>query len=148
MSPNPRRLVVRVYGLLLNAQQQVLTVSETYQGLELHKFPGGGLEWGEGLLDCVQREFREETGWDIPFQEHFYTTDFFQPSAFGPHDQILSVYYLCSQPFRDNALPGSGAEQGLTFRWSAIEPSLISNLTLPIDQVVAQRLVALLGRLG
>jgi len=150
MNPNSagKRLVVRVYGLLINTAQQVLTVSETFRGVALHKFPGGGLEWGEGPLDCVKREFREETGWDIPFEQHFYTTDFFQPSAFGANDQILSLYYFCFQPFRDDTLPGAGAEAGLTFHWTPIEPGLIESLTLPIDQKVAERLIRVREREG
>jgi len=42
------------------------------------KFPGGGLQFGEGTIDCIKREFREELGCEIGVLKHFYTTDYFQ----------------------------------------------------------------------
>jgi ADP-ribose pyrophosphatase YjhB (NUDIX family) len=77
----------------MNEINQILVVHEQINDFKFTKFPGGGLEYGEGLLDCLIREFDEETGLDIDVIEHFYTTDFFQSSAFKPNDQLISVYY-------------------------------------------------------
>ena len=87
------RFTIRVYGLLLNQQQQVLLVHEKMPHLHFTKFPGGGMEFGEGTRDCLAREFKEETGLDVLVGEHLYTTDFFQPSAFKQGDQLVAIYY-------------------------------------------------------
>ena len=85
---------VRVYGILINNEQEVLVSDELIRGSYITKFPGGGLELGEGTKDCLKREFKEETGLDVMVGKHIYTTDYFQLSAFNPNDQIISIYYF------------------------------------------------------
>ncbi|HEY0897744.1 MAG TPA: NUDIX hydrolase, partial [Sphingobacteriaceae bacterium] len=46
---------VRVYGLLINHRQEILISDEEEYGVRFTKFPGGGLEYGEGLLDGLKR---------------------------------------------------------------------------------------------
>src|SRR6476660_8702902 len=86
-------ITLRVYGLLVNEQKQVLVSDEYIRGDYFTKLPGGGLEFGEGTRDCLKREFMEETGLTVEIAEHIYTTDFFQISAFNNKDQIISIYY-------------------------------------------------------
>jgi ADP-ribose pyrophosphatase YjhB (NUDIX family) len=85
---------VRVYGILINEQQQVLVSDELIRGGYFTKFCGGGLEFGEGTRDCLKREFKEEMNLDVSVGKHLYTTDFFQESAFSRGQQIISIYYL------------------------------------------------------
>src|SRR3982750_250043 len=85
---------IRVYGILLNDKKQVLVSDEHIRGNYYTKFPGGGLELGEGTRDCLKREFMEEMGLNIEVGEHIYTTDFFQQSAFNKDHQIISIYYF------------------------------------------------------
>src|SRR6266566_4559732 len=85
---------LRVYGILLGENNQVLVSDEFIRGKYYTKFPGGGLELGEGTRDCLKREFKEEMDLDVEVGEHIYTTDFFQVSAFNPDHQIISIYYL------------------------------------------------------
>src|ERR1700677_3483366 len=85
---------VRVYGILIDVQTNVLVCDELIHGKYITKFPGGGLEFGEGTLDAIKREMMEETNTTVEVTEHFYTTDFFQVSAFNPHAQVISIYYL------------------------------------------------------
>ncbi len=68
---------VRVYGLLIDSQSRVLISDEEEYGIRFSKFPGGGLEHGEGLIDGLKREFMEECDAAIDVLEHFYTTDFY-----------------------------------------------------------------------
>ncbi len=84
--PDPinTRFTIRVYGIILNDRNEVLLSDESYRGHRFTKFPGGGLEYGEGTLDCLRREIREETGCRIEILRHLYTTDFFQESLFHP----------------------------------------------------------------
>lgn len=145
------RFNVRVYGLLINELQQVLVADEVFaNGIRATKFPGGGLELGEGLRECLAREFKEETGIEVTVAEHFYTTDFFQPSFLDNNSQIISVYYLCrsnewqkiktsDKKFDFEIIPGKEAE---SFRWVAIQNlQNETTITLPIDKVVVDLLI-------
>jgi 8-oxo-dGTP diphosphatase len=84
---------IRVYGILINEKGQLLVSDEYIRGKYYTKFPGGGLEFGEGTRDCLRREFMEEMNLKVEVLDHIYTTDFFQESAFRPGDQIISIYY-------------------------------------------------------
>jgi 8-oxo-dGTP diphosphatase len=147
---------VRVYGLLLGADNQVLVSDELIRGDYITKFPGGGLEFGEGTRDCLKREFKEEMDLDVAIEDHLYTTDFFQMSAFNPEHQIISIYYfvkalepihvpLRTKPFdfdeRELKIYAEKKETE-TFRfidWAAFDEN---SVTLPIDKVVAALLKA------
>ncbi|MDP4764480.1 MAG: NUDIX domain-containing protein, partial [Salibacteraceae bacterium] len=88
-----KKFNVRVYGILINDQNQLLVSDELIKNIRFTKFPGGGLEWGEGTRDCLVREFMEELNQPVEVLEHFYTTDYFQQSAFRETDQLISIYY-------------------------------------------------------
>jgi 8-oxo-dGTP diphosphatase len=87
------RFTIRVYGILMDENNRVLLSDEFIRGDYFTKFPGGGMEFGEGTRDCLKREFKEETGLDVAVGDHIYTTDYFQISAFNQRDQIVSIYY-------------------------------------------------------
>lgn len=84
---------IRVYGILLDDQNRVLISDERTQSVSFTKFPGGGLEYGEGLLDALKREFLEECDLKIEIVKHLYTTDFYEKSSFN-ESQIISIYYI------------------------------------------------------
>ena len=142
------RFNIRVYGFVLDPTEcYVLLVSELLPGGRRTKFPGGGLELGEGPEDALLRELREELGTDVRPDptfglRHRYTTGFFQRSIFRPSDQILSIYYTLRLP-ADTPIPlppaeFPGAEPGLTFRWHPLATLHPDLLDFPIDKVVAQ----------
>src|SRR5689334_13690577 len=85
---------IRVYGILINDNRQVLVSDEYIRGKYYTKFPGGGLEFGEGTRDCLRREFMEEMNLKVEVTDHLYTTDFYQESAFLAGHQIISIYYF------------------------------------------------------
>src|SRR3954470_19670840 len=85
---------IRVYGILVDEAKRVLVTDELIKGKPITKFPGGGLEFGEGTIDCIKREFMEETNNAVEVTEHFYTTDYFQVSAYDRTHQIISIYYV------------------------------------------------------
>lgn len=137
---------VRVYGIMINELRQVLVSDEYIRGGYYTKFPGGGLEFGEGTIQCVIREFQEELQLEVAVIEHIYTTDFFQISAFDNHSQIISIYYLVkpvtaftapvlSKPF-DFVIP-EGVTEMEGARWIDWEAFSAEAVTLPIDKVVA-----------
>lgn len=134
---------IRVYGLLIH-QGRVLVADELIKGRQITKFPGGGLEFGEGLKGCLIREIREEVGVEAMDLEHFYTTDFFQQSAFHSTPmQVVSVYYTfrvsdpggipaVEVPF--TGIIGPGDQE--VFRWLKIDGGTEQDLSLTIDRVV------------
>lgn len=87
---------VRVYGILINKNNEVLISDEQTENVSFTKFPGGGLEYGEGLIDALKREYLEETGMEIEVVKHIYTTDFYEKSSFN-ESQIISIYYQVKQ---------------------------------------------------
>ncbi len=83
---------VRVYAFLEH-EKKVLVIHEPFQGKLIYKFPGGGLEFGEGTIDCLKREFLEELNLKVEITNHHYTQDFFVQNAFDSSEQILLIYY-------------------------------------------------------
>lgn len=147
---------VRVYGILINEQQQILVSDEYIRGMYVTKFCGGGLEEGEGTRDCLRREFMEEMNLSVQVEEHFYTTDFYQPSAFRKGDQIMSIYYkvkalepitapLRSLPFQfDEREMNMYNETGETetFRFINLTDFNEDCMTLPIDKILVRMILA------
>lgn len=142
---------LRVYGILINKNRQVLVSDELIRGSYITKFPGGGLEFGEGTRDCLKREFKEEMNLEVEVGEHIYTTDFFQISAFNPAHQIISIYYavkaleeikapLRSKPFDfDEAQMKvyEATKETETFRFIDWNDFSEESVTLPIDKIAA-----------
>jgi len=137
---------VRVYGLLINERGQVLLSDEEENGFRFSKFPGGGLEFGEGLINALEREFVEECNTEVEIIEHFYTTDFFIKSVFND-SQIISVYYIV-KPIAELVLNfkekifdfDSEGEILQAFRWKDILALEIDDVTFPTDQKVVELL--------
>lgn len=143
---------IRVYGILMNEQQQVLVSDEFIRGKYYTKFPGGGLEFGEGTRECLAREFMEEMNLKVEVGDHIYTTDFYQVSAFNPGHQIISIYYFVkalepiTAPLR--SFPFDFDEQQLklyaeageteTFRFINWDEFSEGSVSLPIDKIVAK----------
>jgi 8-oxo-dGTP diphosphatase len=145
-------ITVRVYGILINENKQLLVSDELIRGGYYTKFPGGGLEFGEGTRDCLKREFIEEMDLKVEVLDHLYTTDFFLESAFRPGDQILSIYYLV-KPLEDikarissltfdfdekQILQYEEKQEVETFRFINWEDVSEESVTLPIDKVVVK----------
>jgi ADP-ribose pyrophosphatase YjhB (NUDIX family) len=136
----------------MNEQKQVLVSDEFIRGSYITKLPGGGLEFGEGTRDCLQREFMEEMNLQVETGDHIYTTDYFQMSAFNPEHQIISIYYFAKAlepitvPLRTT--PFAFDEQQLktyeatgeteTFRFIDWNNFSGESMTLPIDKIVAE----------
>ncbi len=145
---------IRVYGILINDQKQILVSDEFIRGNYYTKFPGGGLEIGEGTRDCLKREFKEEMNLEVEIGEHIYTTDFYQKSAFNPHHQIISIYYYAkalepiTAPIRLKEFDFDEAQLRVyekeneieTFRFIDWDVFTSDNVTLPIDKFVVNML--------
>ena len=136
---------------MLGENKKVLVSDEFIRGAYYTKFPGGGLELGEGTRDCLKREFKEEMDLEVKVGDHLYTTDFFQMSAFHPEDQIISIYYFVEalEPIRarlnDKPFDFDAREMQIyaekneteTFRFIDWDSFTEESVHLPIDKVVA-----------
>jgi 8-oxo-dGTP pyrophosphatase MutT (NUDIX family) len=129
-----QRFNIRVYGILINEKKQILVADEFIRGGRYTKFPGGGLEFGEGTRDCLKRELKEELGIDSKIEEH-----------------IISIYYFATaleeikSPIRVNPFDFDEKQMEIyhqtgeteTFRlieWDDFSEEIVS---LPIDKIVA-----------
>jgi ADP-ribose pyrophosphatase YjhB (NUDIX family) len=136
---------IRVYGLLIE-QNSVLVSDEVYNGIYMTKFPGGGHEIGEGLIECLKREFMEELALEINIKQHFYTTDFYVQSFFNKNHQLISIYYLI-ETNKNTKLKTStqkfdfdSQKPTQSLRWIKINDLLEDDLTYPIDKKVVAML--------
>jgi ADP-ribose pyrophosphatase YjhB (NUDIX family) len=123
---------------------------EFIRGNYYTKFPGGGMEFGEGTRDCLKREFKEEMNLNVSIGDHIYTTDFFQISAFNPGHQIVSIYYFANAlepikaPLRTKLFDFDERELKMyketgeteTFRFVDWNNFSEESVTLPIDKLV------------
>lgn len=145
--PMPSRFTVRVYALIINDRKEVLVTDEFQLNMKMTKFPGGGLDFGEGTIDCLKRELMEECHQEIERIQHFYTTDFYQKALFWDDHQLISIYYLASlkepvtiavsgKPFDfPDLINGSQS-----FRWIPAAAINSVEFTFPIDKHVAHLL--------
>ncbi|HKL72297.1 MAG TPA: NUDIX domain-containing protein [Marinilabiliaceae bacterium] len=131
---------LRVYGICIT-NKHVLVCDEIFMGKAMTKFPGGGLEYGEGTIDCLKREFKEEFDLEIEVGNHFYTTDYFQKAQYFKKTQLISIYYrinilkpkkipLSNQPI----VADKNSPQNL--RFAPLDLINQKDLTFPIDQKV------------
>ncbi|MCX6266973.1 MAG: NUDIX domain-containing protein [Bacteroidetes bacterium] len=139
---------IRVYGFLID-KGSILVTDEFRLGIYMTKFPGGGLNFGEGTIECLKREFMEELNTPIEIVSHFYTTDFFQPTTLLPSDmQLFNIYYIVNaeKPYhfqttaKKNDIPPMDGAQ--CFRWLNIKELRSEDFTFPIDQFIVGELKA------
>jgi ADP-ribose pyrophosphatase YjhB (NUDIX family) len=136
------RFNIRVYGIFINHKNEVLLADEFCHHTLMTKFPGGGLEFGEGTIECLKREIKEELNQEISHIEHFYTTDFFQEAQFFTRTQLVSIYYKATLA-NENAVITSNhpfdftpVEGAMSFRWEPLSQLTPEHLTFPIDKKV------------
>ncbi len=142
-----RKFNIRVYGIVMNDREEVLLTDEFRLGMPMTKFPGGGLEFGEGTIDCLKRECREELNQEIEVIHHFYTTDYFQPThLLNEPQQLISIYYLIKLQAPHLVKTAKSADEleaidgAQLFRWVSVNNLSPDDLTFPIDKKVLELL--------
>lgn len=135
---------IRVYGIYINESNEVLLADEYVLDTEMTKFPGGGMHFGEGPVDCLKREAIEELGQEIEIISHYYTTDYFQPTLYYKDMQLISIYYRMkfSGPirFKISERPFDfppGINGSISFRYIPLKDLNPEMLTFPVDKKVA-----------
>jgi 8-oxo-dGTP pyrophosphatase MutT (NUDIX family) len=141
------RFNLRVYGIVINDQGEVLISHERRNGFEFTKFPGGGLELGEGILDALKREFLEELGVPVESARLFYLNEFYQTSVFKTEDQIISFYYLVTLKstkitvgVKNQPVGSMDSSDFEWVEWLALTDLIPDQMTFPIDKIVVTEL--------
>ena len=134
------RFNIRVYGIYIR-DAALLVTDEIRFGIEMTKLPGGGLKFGEGLEDCLKREWKEELNVEIEVGDIIYSNPFLQVSAFDESDQVICMYFAVKPlqemkvPFREKPMdfPAHENDQQV-FRWVPVADLASEHFTFPIDQ--------------
>jgi ADP-ribose pyrophosphatase YjhB (NUDIX family) len=141
------RFNVRVYGVIFSGDKQSILVSDEFRfGRSFTKFPGGGLEFGEGVLDALKREFQEEMEVEVLSASLFYINEKFQDSAFSKQEQLLSIYYLVQDyigqlpPISQTRFDFQRVEEAQSFRWLEISKMEEDEFTFPVDKVICNKI--------
>jgi len=82
------KISVRPSAIVLK-DGKLLVVKSEYNGQTFYLLPGGGIEEGETILQCAERETREETNIIVKAKKLTYLNDFIPE---GGH--CLNVYIL------------------------------------------------------
>lgn len=132
---------IRAYAIVQSTENDILLMDETYRGITFTKFPGGGLEWGEGLAECLTRELAEELGLMHVAFTHFYTTDFFEQSYFDSNTQVLCVYYKLNQKIEKKSIVVNTADKNLMgAKWVPLASLKQADVSFAIDKKVVELL--------
>lgn len=138
---------IRVYGILRSEDRRSVLLSDEFKfGLAFTKFPGGGLEFGEGVLDALKREFEEELMIEVTDASLFYINEAFQASAFGKDEQLLAIYYLVNDfngklpPVKEKRFDFERVEDQQVFRWFPIDLLTENDVNFPIDKLILSKL--------
>ena len=126
------KINVRVYATIVK-DNKVLVLHEEYVGEQLMKFPGGGLEFGESVLECVQRELDEELNIKVKNIEHLYTQEDFLVSKFRNSEQLLTIYYLAEMVEENELLIMDPCIDQI--EWVSLKTAA-NPFPLPIDKIV------------
>ncbi len=130
------KINIRVYAIFFNEKNELMALDEGYAGEKLVKLPGGGLEFGEGTLECLHREFAEELNLKIEVLEHFYTQEDFLVSRFRENEQLLTIYYTVNiLNLDDLKILDDSIEK---VKWISLHQE--NPMPLPIDKIVFQKL--------
>ena len=130
------KINIRVYAIYLNEKNELMALDEGYAGEKLIKLPGGGLEFGEGTIECLHREFAEELNLKIEVLEHFYTQEEFLVSMFRENEQLLTIYYTVNILNLDELKILDESIENV--KWISLQEE--NPLPLPIDKIVFEKL--------
>ena len=106
-------IIVRPTGILIEGDRMLL-VKQCVTETRNWSLPGGRLEAGETIEQCLVRELKEETGLDVAIKELLYITDRFS----GSNTHTVHMTFLLERT--------GGKPDG--FEWTHREPSASKSL--------------------
>jgi len=145
---NEKSILIRVYGIVIK-DGKILLSDEFWHDTPMTKFPGGELQFGESIADCLNREFVEELGVKPKSYEHFMTYDSLVMSIFKPNTQVLPIYYKVELPDEINFKTSNfrydfeKLEDGaISFRWLDLKLLREDEMTFIADKEAVRRLLS------
>jgi 8-oxo-dGTP diphosphatase len=135
---------IRVYALIVN-DNRLLVSEEQHGSVFLRKFPGGGLQFGEGILQALHRELKEELNAEVENASLFSVTEDFVVSFLNNKQQVIGVHYLVElkQDYSDEYLKNNHLELEnghIHFKWMLLDNLTADDFTSPVDKVAFQKL--------
>lgn len=93
MSDTTQKIVVATKAIIgYNEKYLLIRRSDNDEtGAGTWEFPGGKLDFGESVEQCILREIREETGLAAEILGLAYVTDFYT----SPTRKVVLINYLC-----------------------------------------------------
>jgi len=135
---------LRVYGFIINKNQEVLLSDEYRFESFFTKFPGGGVEYGEGITNALNREFMEELNVEIESCKLIYFNEYFQESVFMEGVQVTCFYYLVKckdiQDIGSKSYTIPFKEEGEKQRWIKINELQDKDLNFKMDRIAFNKL--------
>jgi 8-oxo-dGTP diphosphatase len=126
---------IRIYALCVE-ENRLLVLHEPFMGNMVCKLPGGGLEFGEGTIDCLKREFMEELGLKIKNYSPYYIQENYVESLAKNNKQIVLLYFKVEI---ENASSIQLLDTNIqSYEWIDLKKDC--PLTLPVDQIVYEKL--------
>lgn len=130
------KINIRVYGAIMK-ERKVLSLFEEYAGVQLLKLPGGGLEFGEGIIDCLRRELEEELNVKLKNIRHLYTQEDFVVSRFRENEQLLTIYYTAEMEDENDMLIMDRCIEKT--EWISVDINE-NPFQLPVDRIAFEKL--------
>lgn len=111
-----------VKALIVN-DNKLLMIRERVRGEVIYDFPGGGMDFGETVLETLHREVMEEVGIEIETGKLLGLWSFMIPVA---PVQILCMGYQCTTktPDQIDLSQNPAAEDIFDYQWIAVEEIL------------------------
>jgi ADP-ribose pyrophosphatase YjhB (NUDIX family) len=100
------RLRVRACGVCVKDDAILLVNHRGISPADFWSPPGGGIQFGEGAVDCLNREFKEEVGVSIETGKFLFACEFIR------HPLHAIELFFEILPFTDQLQVGSDPEKG------------------------------------
>ena len=120
MEEQNKKLTVRPTGVLIE-DGKILLVEQSVTQSRHWSLPGGKLEYGETLEECLIREMKEETGLDVSVDKLLYVRDWIPDDS-----HVVHITFLVS---RKGGTLGSG--KGTEFERGKIKRVMM----VPLDEL-------------
>lgn len=145
-------VVIRTKGLLLNTKGEILLG----YGHKTYQFPGGHLEEGETLTECLAREIKEETGIKIeeiervPFEKiTHYNKNYHGILKNRSNEVYYFVVKIEEEPHPENTNLDLREKEGnytvKNFRMEEVEQILMDSIPdNPINEIIVEEMLDVL----